>query len=113
MYRIAAGAFSRQHQKGRFMIVYQAARGFFAMKADAEKHARSEGLKASDVAKIMIEDRDQLAKALNLVAMVSQASDEGLPRVESNILEMGDVPDFVPSFIRADWERRRKLRGAA
>jgi hypothetical protein len=83
------------------------------MKADAVEWARGQGQKPSTVYKMVINDRDQLAFALNMIAYVSH---EAIAPVEVNKLpallrETGE-DDWVPSFIRADWERRRKARAS-
>lgn len=94
------------------MIVYQAATSFFPMKADAEAHAKLKGLKASSVNKLSINDREELAELLNKITGIIEASDTELEGLKAALDEVEDDPDdFIPAFVRADWERRRKARG--
>jgi len=93
------------------MIVYQSGTLFFPMKADAIAHARNEGRRVDSVCKLVIDDREQLAIALNKVSMAVQSV---VPPVEAQAAAIAThsvgEDEWVPSFIRADWERRRKAR---
>jgi|688.fasta_scaffold06859_24 hypothetical protein len=91
------------------MIVYQSGTRFFPMKADAERHAREEGRKASEVCKMVINDRDELALALNTLSYIVHQGIAPIEAAPVPIRETGE-DDWVPSFIQADWERRRKAR---
>jgi len=93
------------------MIVYQSGTQFFPMKADAERHAREEGRKAKTVCKLVVDDRDDLAYILNRVAaiVVMPLQETAGRQIEATPYHSAEE-EWIPSFILADWERRRKAR---
>ena len=88
------------------MIVYNVGRRFFEMKADAEAFRRSEKLPPSANQKIEICDREQLAAFLNAIC-------EGERSLAAQGVEpmaiSGEALEFIPDFMKRDWERRRKF----
>ena len=93
------------------MIVYQAAAEFFPMKADAEAHAKSKGLKASTVNKLVVNDRDDLSYILNRVAAIlnmplQETADHQIEATPYH----SDEEEWIPAFVRADWQRRQQMR---
>lgn len=84
------------------MIVYNVARRFFEKKLDAEAHRKAEGLRSEALNKITITDRAGLAEFLNQLC----ADAAGRPPIALDDAAL----DFVPAFVEADWERRRRFR---
>lgn len=87
------------------MIVYNVLHRFFTLKADAESFRKSEGLPTDSLYKLSVSDRDELAGLLN--AICSGKDSPVKPAPEAVYRADEPIPDFIPSFMRRDWERRR------
>ncbi len=91
------------------MIVYNVQRRFFELKNDAEEYRRSQNLPPAATHKITIINRNNLAEFLN-------AMSEGKPAMALQGVEpmpiADDAYDFIPDFIKRDWQERRRFRKA-
>jgi hypothetical protein len=88
------------------MIVYNVARGFFDMKADAEALRKELGLPKDALNKIDIRDRTELADFLTALCTRSEApAAQGVKPMDI----ADDALDFIPSFVKRDWERRAQF----
>jgi hypothetical protein len=96
------------------MIVYNAGRKFFALKAEAEAHRRELGLPKDRLLKIQIDDREQLAAFLDALAGGAAVAVPAGVILEGGQLEQLELADeafaFIPDFMRRDWQRRAELR---
>ncbi len=92
------------------MIVYYAARGFFDMKSDADKHRKDNGLKPADLLTVRIENRTELANFLNELLRIEPdvhhgavGNGAGHPIPESSDLPTIPADADIPKFIRESW----------
>lgn len=107
------------------MKFYNAGRRFFAMKADAQEHARQEGLHyKKDVHALEIKNREEICDFLN--QLVGPATQDRLPEAPDAaeqfatradaVAHITDVSspdfDFIPTFMKRDWEKRNQMAQA-
>ncbi|MER9596101.1 hypothetical protein [Mesorhizobium sp. M0244] len=103
------------------MIVYNVARAWFTMKADAEAHRKSLGQPPSGTATIRIDSREELAGLLNglmglgeIEVMQANTVVAGPALVPTEVVKRAQItntpPDCVPLFLIKDWERRNKRK---
>ena len=94
------------------MIVYNVKARYFPMKEDTEAYRKQEQLPPAATAKIVINDRDDLAAFLNgaLGAPAEKATrlTNQAAAVAAYVPEPEINEDWVPKFIREDWAKRRK-----
>ena len=98
------------------MIVYNVLARFFTMKDEAEAYRKMKQLPPAATAKIIINDRDDLATFLN--GMLGLATPDAKPTRLANqaaqVAEHNPDPelneDWVPKFIKEDWARRGKAK---
>ncbi|MER8422460.1 hypothetical protein [Mesorhizobium sp. M1403] len=101
------------------MIVYNVARAWFTMKADAEAHRKSLGRPPTATATIRIDSREELAALLNglmglgeIEVMQANTVVAGPALVPTEVVERAQItntpPDCVPAFLVREWERRNK-----
>lgn len=96
------------------MQFYNAGRQFFTMKADAEKHAKLIGEKGINV--IVLKDRNDAVSFLTLLVNstpgeIAEPADNAPPELQGapRIAVSDEAFAFVPDFVKADWDRRRKM----
>ncbi|MER8406975.1 hypothetical protein NKH16_19965 [Mesorhizobium sp. M1307] len=94
------------------MIVYNVARQWFTMKADAEGHRKSLGLPPSGTYTLRIDDRDDLAGLLNGLCGLEAPVAPLMVELPTEVIERNQItntpPDCVPAFLVREWERRNK-----
>lgn len=111
------------------MNVYNVARGWFTMQADADKRRKALGLKPADMGKVVVVNREDLAALLN--ALCAEPPRGEARGVSPNVVHTQDAvalrtmgkdleaivarayvkPDdsMVPLFLRVDWAKRNGL----
>jgi hypothetical protein len=76
------------------MIVWNAGRRFFPLKADADAHRKELDLPSSELFKIDIRDRDQLAEFLNGLCQSGEV-DGPVPANTPHVPMKSDIPAFL------------------
>lgn len=89
------------------MLVYNVRTQFFPMKSEADAYRKSLGLPPKATTKIVVNSREALAALLN--GLCNPAGGDLPETTTAKLQELGeDIPDFVPAFVRSDWEKRKR-----
>lgn len=91
------------------MIVYNVDRAWFTMKADAEAHRKTLGLKPDATVKLDISNRDELAGLLNGLCGITSAEQSAVAAgTDEAVIERTrvTVPEHIPAFLLKDTARR-------
>ena len=100
------------------MIVYNVQRRWFSMKATADTYRKELKLPPEAIYRLELNDREELSWLLNglcdseaavdaVLALAPEpaAQDELLPVMVRNRVRE-DIPDYVPLFLRKEWEAK-------
>ncbi|MBO6814544.1 MAG: hypothetical protein JJ891_06775 [Rhizobiaceae bacterium] len=93
------------------MIVWNIENRFMAHKADADKIRKERKLPPSELNKITINNRDELAEFLDGMLQYAKP-DRPIPKeaekVKEYVPDLEEAPDWIPDFIKEDWKNRQR-----